>query len=180
KKGATTISLQQIAPIASQANALGGRLSEGLIGVDTAGTLYAVKMSGTPLAGACTKLLDDVATDVAPAAVRRTDGRLLAVAGGKTAATRKLLGFLSNPGALTQSALDDAVLDWPDIVGHSIDANVTGGQLTFGFCMKEDDKRAVAVWAPQFNASGKTILYRVTIPSSVGVVDGAPTLLKGY
>jgi hypothetical protein len=179
KQGAADVSLQQIAPIASQANGLGGQLGEGLVGVDTNGTVFAVTLAGAPLAGACKKLLDNADPTVAPAAVRRADNRLVAVAVGQAGAPRQVLGFLSNPGALTQSALDDADLDWPDIVGNSIDANVTGGQLTFAFCVKDGDNRAVATWSPLFTPA-KTPLYRVTIPSSVGVVDGAPTLLPSY
>lgn len=181
KKGVTVITLKQIAPIAVEDDALGGRLSEGLVGVDANETLYAVEFAGTPLAGSCTKLLDDVATDIVPAAVRRSDHRLVAVAVGKAAATRKLLGFRSNTNALTKNAADEAVLDWPDVVGASIDADVTGGQLTFAFCVKDaGDNRAIAVWAPLFNAPDTTVLYRVSFPSSVGVVNSAPTLLQGY
>lgn len=173
--GGGAVKLQQIGPVASQAKGLGGQVGEGLIGVDANGRVYAVT-----LAGSCTKLLDNADPTVAPAAVRRTDDRLVAVAVGQAGAPRRLLGFLSDPGALTQSALDGADLDWPDVVGNSIDANVTGSQLTFACGVKDGDRRAVALWAPLFNPAGESVLYRVTIPPSVGVAEGAPTLLPSY
>ncbi|MEO8519793.1 MAG: hypothetical protein ABI603_00435 [Acidobacteriota bacterium] len=170
RQGAADVSLQQIAPIASQANGMGGQTAEGLIAVADDGRVFAVSASG-----ACRKLLDDADPTIAPAAVRRTDTRLVAVAVGRPGA-RELHGFLSNLGALTQDHTEDAELDWPAIVGNSIDVNVTGGQLTFACGVANGADRAVATWAP-FATSAAAPLFEVSVPSSAGVIDGAPTLL---
>ena len=79
--GGATVSLRKIASIISQAT-LEGDLVEGLIGTTgdpaAAGTVYRVDIVGTE--GRCAQVLGDVASDIAPAGIRRSDGSMVVVA----------------------------------------------------------------------------------------------------
>jgi len=184
--GGNAVEFKQIAPIASEASGLGGQAGEGLIGVATDGTVYGITLDGT-----CTPLFVNADPTVAPAAVRRTSNALVAVAVGQAGASRQILGFLSKaiPNSFDQAELDHADIDWPDtltntdpvgIAGNSIDANVTAGQLTFAFNLKKGAEWAVATWAPLFNLPSQSVLFRVTLPSSAGALNSAPTLLPAW
>jgi hypothetical protein len=187
KDGAATVKLTTIAPVYSEATPLGsGVYSEGLIGIGENGKLYAVTFGGVPLAGSCTVLLSDVATDMTPAGVRRADNRLVAVAVGKPQAQRKLRAFLSTPGTLNHAVQSPAEVDLPGRgpVGYSIDVNLNGspapGHLVFLTSLQLDDQTTgIAAWSP-FDAGVSDALFVTVIPIEIGAAGGAPSLLAAH
>lgn len=183
KDGAKVLDLEQIAPIRVQAKGLAGRLDEGLLAVDSNGSLYAITLNGNPLVATCTELLTGVATDVAPVGVRRTsDNCLVAVAIGTDQPNRQILAFQStaNPLSLTEQAAEQAVLDSPTVIGNGIDVNFANGQLTFVTCLQVDSQTtAVSMWAPLFIPPTDT-LFTTKIPGELAMVAGTPTLLPTH
>jgi hypothetical protein len=180
KSGGTTLAMEKIVPIGVEGSTLAsGSFTEGLVGVGANQALYAVTFGGVPLEGTCVKLLDDVASDVAPAAVRRLDGRLVAVAVGKNPLNRKLLGFLSTPSTFAEEDLAEAPLAAIGVVGRSIDVNRSAGHLTFLMCLQVDALTALARWSP-FDPAVPAALFTTTIPADVGPAAGAPTLLPSH
>lgn len=178
--GGNDIAFTKIVPINIEAGTIGaGTLAEGLVGTATDDALYGVTFSSQPLVGTCTKLLDDVAPGKAPAAVRRVDGTLVAVAVGNGPNDQKILAFQASSG-FTPQAQDEAELEWPTIVGDSIDVNLTGTQLTFLFCSQLNSQAVgLHAWNP-FDPVGPVILFRTTISPQVGTPVGAPTLLPKH
>jgi hypothetical protein len=179
--GGNNVTLTQIAPINIEATILSaGHLAPGLVAIATDSALYAINFSNAPLDGTCTKLLDDVAQDVAPAAVRRLDQTLVAAAIGNDPNDRKILAFQSNPSALTKQADAEAKIEWPTIVGESIDLNLHGTQLTFVFCARLNPQTVgLHAWSP-FGPGSSPSLFRTRISPQVGSVAGAPTLLPQH
>jgi hypothetical protein len=176
---APAISVTRIAPIGLETD-LGGHFNEGIVSVAADGKAYGVTFAGVPLTGTATKFLDHVAPDIVPAAVRRADSRLVAVAMGENQAGRKILGFRSQPGTFINDAFDDATLDAPEIVGHCLGVNVTGSEITFVTCLEIDSlTRAIAAWSPAFGPD-KTVLFTTEIPVGAGVISGPPALLPQY
>src|SRR5262249_42760943 len=85
KTTSDAVKLKTIAPILVEGNDLvvrGGNLNTGLVGIDENNKLFGITLTGTPLIGTCEELLSDVASDIAPAAVRssRLGDQLVAVA----------------------------------------------------------------------------------------------------
>jgi hypothetical protein len=187
RDGAADVDLVQIAPIAVEVENLNGNINQGLVGVDSTGRLYAIELSGAPLAGACTQLLDTIEQTMVPAAVRRSDDRLVAVAMSDDPTDRTLFGFLSTPGTLILEETDEATLDWPDaggdpdIAGTSIDLNAYSNGLTFVVSIKSSEVlTAVAAWTPEFSPTEFTPVFITSIPSTIGNAGGAPTLLPQH
>lgn len=181
KAGGNNVALTRIVPIYIQAAKIGnGTLTEGLVGTATDNALYSVRFSNVPLAGTCKKLLDDIDPDMAPAAVRRSDQRLVAVAVGNDPNDKKILGYLSTQGTFNKQAEDEAELQWPTIVGNSIDVNLSGGQLAFVFCARLNAQTVgLHAWNP-FDLAQPTVLHRTKISPQVGIPVGAPTLLPSH
>jgi hypothetical protein len=180
KDGQTEIDFVRIGPVAVQQESFAGEIAEGLVGVDSGGSVYLVDTSGSPPAGACTKVLDSVDPDVTPAAVRRSgDGALVVVAVADGALTGVLPEVASVPS-------DEAPFDWPDIganakvLGHDVDVNVRGGELTFVLCLAANDSTALTAWTPAFSPSAKTPAYTTEVPPGIGTADGAPSLLPQH
>ena len=176
----TIITWKKIVPIGVEGGDLGsGTFAEGLVGVGENEALYAVTFSGNPLVGDCIKLLNAVATDVAPAAVRRRlDHRLVAVAVGKDQEKRKILGFLSEPSTSLPRTFveevidDDTELRWPTVLGDAIDVNLSGDQLTFVLCSEIDaQSTGLTAWAP-FDPSHPAVLFSTMIPAQIGIASG--------
>lgn len=181
KDGGATIALKKIVAIGVEGGDLGsGIFTEGLVGVDATQALYAITFAGVPLEGTCIKLLGDVASDVAPAAVRRLDDRLVVVAVGTGPSNGELLAFLSAPSTFVNEDLTDVPLDGIGVVGHSIDVNLSAGHLTFVMCLQIDaQSTALARWSP-FDPALPAALFTTTIPADVGAAGGAPTLLPSH
>lgn len=186
KDGRTAVRLKTIAPIHKESAPLGpGVYSEGLVGVDENGKLYAVTFGGSPLGGSCKLLLNDVATDIIPAAVRRSDTRLVAVAVGKAQPQRKLRGFLSTRGTLNRAAQSpqfraDADLPGIGLVGASIEVNENAGHLVFLVSLQLDEQATgIAEWSP-FDAAVPDALFVTAVPIDVGAAGGAPSLLASH
>jgi len=156
-----------------------GTRTEGLAGIDSFGSLYAIKLNTVngKIEGACTGLMNQVRTDIAPAAVRRNDHRLVAVAVDKTAL--KLRAFLSQPSNLLQQTVADGPLVGTDVVGHSVDVNVLSGVLTFAVSLKDGTQSSsLALWKPFISPLlPPSITF---IPSGAGFAGGAPTLLPAH
>jgi hypothetical protein len=181
KAGTVTIALKNIVPIGVEGDDLGsGKLDVGLVGVGSDNALYGISFDPFTLEATCEKLLDHVAPDVAPAAVRRVDSRLVVVAVSDDPSDRKLQGFLSAPSAFTMADSAEADLPGVGVVGHSVDANFSAGHLTFLICVQLDAQfTAVAQWTP-FDAAVSGALFTTTIPIEVGSAAGAPTLLPNH
>lgn len=172
------IGLQTIAPVNVQNGGIGpGTLAEGLVGVDSTNTLYSVTFSSVTIVGSVTPLLNGIDATVAPAAVRRSDHRLVVVAVDDT--QTKLQDFLSNPHLLTMQATDHVDLDGSTI-GDLIDVNSVAGELTFALSLRTDPQStALARWTP-FDPPLPNVLFTTAIPSSSGGAAGAPTLLPKH
>jgi hypothetical protein len=179
--GGNDVALTKIVPINIQAATIGGgTLTGGLVGTATNKALYSVRFSNLPLAGTCKKLLDDIDPAIAPAAVRRSDQRLVAVAVGNDPNDKKILGYLSTQGTFNKQADDDAKIEWPNIVGNSIDVNQTGSQLTFAFCAKLNPQTiGLHAWNP-FDLAEPAVLRRTKISPQLGSPVGSPTLLPKH
>jgi hypothetical protein len=185
KEGNNDVFLTKIAPIGVEGADLGsGIFTEGFVGVADDQSLYGIRFSVDPngdLVGDCTELLAGVATNVAPAAVRRSDNRLVAVTfEDNQVVNRQVLAFLSQPGTFANDDNAGAELKWPDVLGESIDVNISGGQLTFVFCSQIDDQSTgLSAWTP-FDPAHPDTLFDTVIPSQIGVASGAPTLLSQH
>ena len=180
--GVNPVALTKIAPVLIEnAGILGeGTRAEGLVGVADDGSLYAIDCTSAN-EGECVELLANVATNIAPAAVRRADDRLVAVAIGRDEPDRKVYAFLSNPSALTQDDQDERVIEWPVIIRESIDVNISaGGRLNFAFCSRLNvDTIGLHMWGP-FDPPHSGVLFRTQIPAQARIASGAPTLLPGH
>ena len=187
-EGNNDVTLTRIAPIGIQATDLGtGKLEEGFVGVATNETLYGITFdvdpnNNEPFAK-CTELLTDVAPDITPAAVRRSsDDRLVAVAIGREQNNRQVLAFLSDQGpanfTLDQNTTEP--LEWSNILGGSIDVNISSGQLTFVFCSRIDEQSTgLTAWTP-FDPPHPDELFNTKIPPLMGLAGGAPALLPQH
>ncbi len=180
KAGTSVVKLSKIAPICLEKVDLGnGTLAEGLVGVSTDNKLYGIKLSGAPLQGTCTKLLDDIATTVVPAAVRRKDSRLVAVA-VDTRIPPHLVAFRSDPGTFGSDAADDVTLDLLPVIGGSLDVNFNATALTVVVSLGDaPGPTALASWVP-FAPTGLDELFKVQIPAPLGAAAGAPTLMPQH
>jgi len=197
KNAGNRVTLRQIVPIWRQGEdrLAVGQLNEGIAAVDDQGNLYVVKLSGFPLGGACSKLLDDIDPDIAPAAVRLRDGKLIAVAVGKSESeinqgvpkvgktpeeiVRTLRWFRAQAQQnLAKDAGGTIDLDRPIVIGNSIDVNVHGQFVTFITCLAADAQSMLQVVS--FGADGQPIRQVIEIPPQVGLAGGAPTLLPGH
>jgi hypothetical protein len=185
--GNNDIFLTKIAPIGIEGGDLGnGVFTEGFVGVGDDATLYGIRFSVDPqsgdLVGDCTELLPGVATNVTPAAVRRAlDNRLVAVTvEDESVLIPHVVGFLSDPGTFGLDSTTSEELEWPDVLGESIDVNIVKGQLTFIFSAQIDDSSTgLTVWTP-FDLIHPDTLFNTVIPPAIGVASGAPTLLPGH
>lgn len=173
--GATAVKLAKIAPICPETGDRGnGTFAEGLVGVSTDNKLF-----GITLAGTCTKLLDNIATTVAPAAVRRNDFRLVAVA-VDTQIPPHLVAFRSNPNTFGLDVLDDVTLDEQPVNGGLLDMNFNATALTVVVALGDaPGSTALASWVP-FAPAGLNQLFKVRIPAVLGAAAGAPTLMPGH
>ncbi|HEX6284099.1 MAG TPA: hypothetical protein VFZ71_04465, partial [Pyrinomonadaceae bacterium] len=172
------VTFTKIAPIGVEGTDLGsGVLAEGLVGVADDNVLYGVRFSGSPLVGDCSELLTDVATDIAPAAVRLNNNRLIAVAIGVDQVGRQVLAFRSQANTFAHASDAAEDLKWRNVIGASIDVNISAGHLTFVFCSQiGPQSTGLSAWTP-FDAAVPDTLFNTEIPSRVGVASGAPTLL---
>ncbi len=180
KVGGTSIELSRIAPVQVEALSRGGSLTEGMVGISPSGRLYGIAFANPPVTATATQLLAGVDPAIAPAATRRTDNRLVAMAIEATGPSRKVLAFRSaaQPRSFQAGGSDDAELEWA-FDGASVDANIVGGEVTAAFSLTSPTgERAVALWSPMF--VGQTPLYRTKIASSNGTASGSPTLLPQH
>jgi hypothetical protein len=185
--GSNDIFLTKIAPIGIEGGDLGtGVFTEGFVGVGDDATLYGIRFSVDPqsgdLVGDCTELIPGVSTDVTPAAVRRAvDNRLVAVTvEDEGVLIPHVVGFLSDPGTFALDSTVSEELEWPDVLGESIDVNIVKGQLTFIFSAQIDDQSTgLTVWTP-FDLIHPDTLFNTVIPPAIGIASGAPTLLPGH
>jgi hypothetical protein len=172
------IDLETIVPIQVQdAGALGpGSLLFGMVGVDKDKKLYTVKFGADPAVATCVKLLDDVASDVAPAAVHDKSANVLRVV-VPDKDFQKLLGYRSS-GSTKDTKIDGATIK---PVGHSVDVILSGGQLSFALTMRIDSQTtALAFWTPFAIAGLHPPLFITAIPSAGGAAGGAPTQLPAH
>lgn len=183
--GANTIALETIVPIAvqdSSGNLGPGTVTNGLAGTGFVGgnatvhNLYEVTFSffsSTPLA-TCAKRIDNVTSDVAPAAVLRlSTGLLLA---GVSDDKQKLLAWQSAGSPQT----DEVQLAAIGTVGHSLDINVFGGLINVALCLQDGAlSTALALWPPFFSPLQAT-LFVTPIPQNLGPAGGSPSLLPQY
>lgn len=178
---ANDIPLTHIAPVYVESeNVVTGKIDEGLVAISTTGDLYGVSINLSELRATCKELISNVSPDVAPAAVRRTNRRLVAVAVGNGLNPRKIHGFLSEAGTFDKDDEVEAIVEWPTIVGGAIDVNLTSAQLTFAFCAQSDfQETGLYSWNP-FDSVNPTGMHRTTIPSQVGIPTGSPTLLPKH
>ena len=155
-----------------------------------------MKLSGIPLEGACSKLLAAVDPEIAPAAVRLSDGKLIAVAVGKSESeinqgvpkvdktqeeiARTLRWFRAQAkGNIEEDATGTIELDRPIVIGNSIDVNVRGGTIIF-LASVRIDAQSTTLKGIAFDQKGNSKDFAQPIPSQVGMAGGAPTLLPGH
>ena len=198
KNAGNRVTLRQIVPIWRQGKdrLAMAQLNEGIAAVDEQGNLYVVKLSGIPLEGACSKLLAAVDPEIAPAAVRLSDGKLIAVAVGKSESeinqgvpkvdktqeeiARTLRWFRAQAkGNIEEDATGTIELDRPIVIGNSIDVNVRGGTIIF-LASVRIDAQSTTLKGIAFDQKGNSKDFAQPIPSQVGMAGGAPTLLPGH
>ena len=183
KLGAADILLEKIAPIVDQDGDMGaGTMAGGLLGVGTDQAVYAISIavSATDVVGTCTLLFGDADITIAPAAVRRSDDRLLAVAVCTVGGVTILRASLSD---VNQSA-PDVPLEKADltgaVLGNAIDVNVTSNQLGFAVALAPAvGAPSIAWWSP-YNPAVSADLMTTEIPAGLGAPSGAPTLLAQH
>lgn len=171
------VDLAKVAPIVSVTADLGaGTLADGLIAIAQNGDLYRVTLAGTPLAGTCVRLFTQADPTVGPVAVKRSDAAVVAVAVRIVApAVRELRAWISTPAVADQEVPLDG-----DVVGRSIDVNLTSGQLVFALSVKASSGATGVAWWTPFNSSIPAALFLAQTPDEAGVAGGAPTLLAGH
>lgn len=180
KAGTDVVKLAKIAPICLEnIDLANGTPAEGLVGVSTDNKLFGIKFPFSPLEGICTKLLDDIATTVAPAAVRRADSHLVAVA-VDTQSPPHLVAFRSQPGTFDLDDQDDVPLGSQPVIGGLLDMNFNASTLTVVASLGDaPGATALASWVP-FAPAGLDKLYTVPIPAIFGAAAGAPTLMPRH
>ena len=180
--GGAEVALKKIAPINVQNGALGpGPLANGIIGVDET-KLYRITFNSIPLQARYEMLLDNVGSDLTPAAVRRNDNSLVVVAVGpeQSDTDRELLALHIQQGELGKEDTKSVSLNSKNIVGHSIDVNQNGNQLTFVTCSQiPGESASLAAWTP-FDPGTPAVLFSTKMPTYVGMPNGAPTLLSQH
>lgn len=175
--GATNVRFTRIAPVLVAAPI--PTINARAVGVAKNLKLYALTFAGTPLKASCTELRSGVDETVAPAAILRVDNRLVAVAVGPAMTGRRLLGFQSNVGALTQQAVAEVPLGTATttVIGNAIDAGIANARTVFALCLGETDGTSqVARWSP-FEALPPQ-LFGTPIPPGLGPAAGAPVVLS--
>jgi hypothetical protein len=182
KDGANPVALQTIVPIAVQdpstGDVLAGTLAKGLVGVGDDKKLYAVEF-GVPSLGDCTELRANVDPEILPAAVFRSDDRLLAVAVNDDPLDRHLLAFRSQPNDYTTGVTDDEPLPSLALIGRSIDVNLSSGVLAFALTLQDAvQSTALALWTPFVSPLDLPSIS--AIPTSAGFAGGSPTLLPSH
>ncbi|HUR83680.1 MAG TPA: baseplate J/gp47 family protein [Thermoanaerobaculia bacterium] len=173
-----TVKLQTIVPILLEqgGDVVPGTVAEGLIGVGDNERLYAVTdLLSDP--ATCTELLVDVAIGIAPAAVRRSNDRLIAVAVHKDLNGLRAFRSTAAAGSFVLDDDDDQPVDVQGFIGHSIDVNRNSGVLTFALTVQDAaQSSALVLWTPFV----PPLPLISTIPSGVGIAGGAPALLPAY
>ena len=179
------IKLQKIAPIGFRDGDLSsGNFFEGLVGVDNLGDLYGVDFVLSPLESRFAKLLSNVGSDVTPSAIRRrgVDNKLVvvAVSAALLNTDREFLGFLSAPGTFVMNKTDRVSLESQSIIGKSIDVNLNNNKLTFVTCTSlPGEASSLVAWSP-FETPRHAPLFGTKIPTNLGTLGGAPTLLEKH
>jgi hypothetical protein len=172
--GTAAVQLARIAPICLETGDLGnGTVAEGLLGISTDDN----KLFGITLSGTCTKLLDGIATAVAPAAVRRKDTCLVALA-MDTRTPPHLLAFRSKPGTFERDIESDVALDAQPVQGALLDMNLHAANLTVVVAVDDaPGSTALASWLP-FAPAGPDPLFKAPIRVPLEASVGAPTLMS--
>ncbi|WP_167238647.1 hypothetical protein [Massilia genomosp. 1] len=183
KLAGADVALEKIVPVVDQAGDMGsGSMDQGLLGIGDDSVVYAIAISApaSGVAGACTPLFGDADTSIAPAALRRTDRRLLAVAACKAGGQDFLRASLSQPnqqlpsGPLERVDLSGAVL------GNAIDVHVSSGQPGFALALRPATGAPTFAWWSPYNPSVAADLMSTDIPAGMGAPNGAPTLLAQH
>lgn len=183
KRGGAEVALEKIVPIVDELKDLGsGTLTEGLVGIGSDQSVYAITIAATAagLAGTCTLLFEHAEITVAPAAVRRLDQCLLVAAACELSGKKVLRASLSAPNLYAPASPVERVFLEGVVVGYALDVNVSSGQLGFALTLQPDrGGPAIAWWSP-YNAPVSAQLMTTEIPASVGTPAGAPTLLAQH
>ncbi len=180
RAGTAAVTFAKIAPICLENGDLGnGTLAEGLVGVSTGNKLFAITFSGLPLQGTCSKLFDGIATMVAPVAVRRQPGQLVAAAVDTNVPPRLVAGrFLPITFALDEQKA--VALDPAPVAGAPLDMHFNATTLTVAVSLGDvPGATALASWVP-FAPPGLDGLFKVEIPAGHGAAAGAPTLMARH
>lgn len=179
------VKLAKIAPICVENTGdLGnGLFTEGLIGITTSNELFGITLvesaSGQKSQGICKKLLGEVATTVAPVAVRRKDDCLVAVALDNRVPPN-LVAFRSKPTNFNLDVQDKVPLNSQSVIGGLLDMNFNANVLTVAVSVKDaPESTALASWVP-FAAADLKELFKVQTPATHGVASGAPTLISQH
>src|SRR5690606_2004201 len=143
--------------------------------------LYALTFSGTPRKATCTELRGAVDKRVTPAAIVRSDNTLVAVAVGPgPAATRRLLGFHSNAGTLSQQSLAEESIGKSSVAGDAIDGGIAQARGVFAACLGEEDGTTrLSRWSP-FEPTLPSLSFDTSIPPNLGPAAGAPVVLPAH
>lgn len=174
-----SVALRSIAAITSHTQNFDGDLLEGLLGTAGdpagAGIVFRVDIAGTE--GRCRQVLDEIASDVAPAGARRADGMLVVAGVGKRAAAAARTIRARRHAPTGQVKTETAKLETAAVIGHAVDVNLVKSTLVFTVCLdKGTGGSEVATWTP-FATPADKMLRTSMIPSSAGTPAGAPTLL---
>lgn len=151
------------------------------VGVAMDQKLYALAFAGTN--ATCTALRTAVDTSVTPAAILRSDDTLAAVAvgPGPGATERRLLGFLSNPNALTSQALAEASIGESDVLGNALGGGIANARGVFAACLGEKDGRTkLSRWSPFEAPTLSGLKFDTPVPPGLGPAAGAPTVLPAH
>lgn len=175
--------LEKIAPIVDQAGDMGsGTMDQGLLAIGDDSVVYVITFSipATGITGACTPLFGDADITIAPAAVRRTDRRLLAVAACKAGVQDFLRASLSKPNLIVPFEPLERVDLNGAVLGNAIDVNLTSGQLGFALGLQPATGAPTVAWWSPYNPLVAADLMTTEIPAGVGAPNGAPTLLAQH
>ena len=178
--GAGAVTWARIAPIRRETAASGdpgnGTVADGLIGVSNAGKLFVVAIDGAVVA---VQEQHTFATQLAPAAVRRQDESLVAVALDATAPPQ-LRAFSWTPTTGGQERSDKVDLVTQPVAGGLLELEMHADRLVVALALGETPGATVlATWVP-FAVSGLNALFTVAIPANLGAPAGAPTLLPAH
>ena len=174
KAGTEVVTLARIAPIQVDPAATS---AQRVVGVAADGTVYAIELTAAPIKAVCVQLMTGADTDVAPAAILRSDNSIVAVARETDGGVTSFLGSNTKAGAVTTRVSFDGLRP---IESFGIDAAIADGHGVFSAtAIDAAGVTRLLRWSPH-EGSDPALLFNTPIPRNLGPAAGTPIVLPTH